>query len=118
MITVYHNPRCSKSREALALVEGSPSVAGGDLQIIEYLKTPPTLAELKRLHKLLGVPVRDMIRSNETEYTELGLNDASLTDSELLAAIARHPKLLQRPIVVNGDKAVIARPPALANEVL
>ncbi|AJC20366.1 arsenate reductase (glutaredoxin) [Pandoraea pulmonicola] len=118
MITVYHNPRCSKSREALALVEGSPSVGGGDLQIIEYLKTPPTLADLKRLHKLLDVPVREMIRSNETEYTELGLNDPSLTDGELLAAIAKHPKLLQRPIVVNGDKAVIARPPALANDVL
>ncbi|MGC7405586.1 arsenate reductase (glutaredoxin) [Pandoraea pneumonica] len=118
MITVYHNPRCSKSREALALVEGSPAVGGSDLQIIEYLKTPPKAAELKRLQKLLGVPVRDMIRSNETEYTELGLSDKELTDDELLAAIAKHPKLLQRPIVVNGDKAVIARPPELVNEVL
>ncbi|WP_353191866.1 arsenate reductase (glutaredoxin) [Pandoraea pnomenusa] len=118
MITVYHNPRCSKSREALALVEGSPDVGGSDLQIIEYLKTPPTVAELKRLHKLLGVPVRDMIRSNEAEYAELGLADASLSDDALLGAIAKHPKLLQRPIVVNGDKAVIARPPELANNVL
>ncbi|MFJ2995264.1 arsenate reductase (glutaredoxin) [Pandoraea sp. NPDC087047] len=118
MITVYHNPRCSKSREALALVEGSPAVGGSDLQIIEYLKTPPTLAELKRLHKLLGVPVREMIRSNETEFAELGLADTALTDDALLAAVAKHPKLLQRPIVVNGDKAVIARPPELANDVL
>ncbi|VVE19637.1 arsenate reductase [Pandoraea eparura] len=118
MITVYHNPRCSKSREALALVEGSPAVGGSDLQIIEYLKTPPTLADLKRLHKLLGVPVREMIRSNEAEYAELGLADAAMTDDALLAAVAAHPKLLQRPIVVNGDKAVIARPPELANDVL
>jgi len=118
MITVYHNPRCSKSREALALVEGSSAVGGSDLQIIEYLKTPPTLAELKRLHKLLGVPVREMIRSNEAEYAELGLADTALTDDALLAAVAKHPKLLQRPIVVNGDKAVIARPPELANNVL
>lgn len=118
MITVYHNPRCSKSREALALVEGSPAVGGSDLQIIEYLKTPPTLADLKRLHKLLGVPVREMIRSNEAEYAELGLADAAMTDDALLAAVAAHPKLLQRPIVVNGDNAVIARPPELANDVL
>jgi arsenate reductase len=116
MITVYHNPRCSKSREALALVEHSP--AGGDLQIIEYLKTPPTLADLKALHKLLGVPVREMIRSNETEFSELGLADASLGDDALLAAVAEHPKLLQRPIVVNDKKAVIARPPELVNDVL
>ena len=118
MITVYHNPRCSKSREALALVEGSPDVGGSDLQVIEYLKTPPTLADLKRLHRLLGVPVREMIRSNETEYAELGLADAALTDDALLEAVAHHPKLLQRPIVVNGTKAVIARPPSLANSVL
>ncbi|MDN4576434.1 arsenate reductase (glutaredoxin) [Pandoraea cepalis] len=118
MITVYHNPRCSKSREALALVEGSPAVGGSDLQIIEYLKTPPTLADLKRLHNLLGVPVREMIRSNETEYAELGLADAAMTDDALLAVVAAHPKLLQRPIVVNGDKAVIARPPELASQVL
>ncbi|VVE66038.1 arsenate reductase (glutaredoxin) [Pandoraea anapnoica] len=116
MITVYHNPRCSKSREALALVEGSP--AGHDLQIVEYLKTPPTLAELKRLHQLLGMPVREMIRSNETEFAELGLGDTALSDDALLAAVARHPKLLQRPIVVNGNKAVIARPPELVSSVL
>ena len=118
MITVYHNPRCSKSREALALVEGSPAVGGSDLKIIEYLKTPPTLADLKRLHNLLGVPVREMIRSNETEYAELGLGDTAMTDDALLDAVATHPKLLQRPIVVNGDKAVIARPPELASQVL
>ncbi|VVE89001.1 arsenate reductase (glutaredoxin) [Pandoraea bronchicola] len=118
MITVYHNPRCSKSREALALVEGSSAVGGSDLQIIEYLKTPPKLAELKRLHTLLDVPVREMIRSNEAEYAALGLADTALTDDALLAAVAEHPKLLQRPIVVNGDKAVIARPPELASSVL
>lgn len=116
MITVYHNPRCSKSREALALVEGS--LAGKPLQIIEYLKTPPTLADLKHLHTLLGVPVREMLRSNETEFAELGLADTALSDDELLAAVAEHPKLLQRPIVVNGKKAVIARPPELVNGVL
>lgn len=118
MITIYHNPRCSKSREALALVVGSPAVGGSDVQIIEYLKTPPGVADLKRLHALLGVPVREMIRSNEAEYDELGLADTSLSDAKLLEAIAAHPKLLQRPIVVNGKRAVIARPPELVEQVL
>lgn len=117
MVTIYHNPRCSKSREALALLEGSPA-AGGGVEIVEYLKTPPTLAQLQQLHKLLNVPVREMIRSGETEYAELGLSDTTLSDDKLLAAIAAHPKLLQRPIVINGKRAVIARPPTLVDNVL
>lgn len=118
MITVYHNPRCSKSREACALIETACAASGEDVTVIEYLKMPPTLAELKSLHTRLGVPVRDMLREGETEYAELGLSNASLSDNDLLAAIVAHPKLLQRPIVVRGEHAVIARPPERVKEVL
>jgi arsenate reductase len=110
MITIYHNPRCSKSRAACALV--TEGLAGDEkVTLVEYLKTPPTLDELEQLHALLGVPARWMIRDNEAPYRELGLADASLSDDALLQAIAAHPILLQRPIVVRGKRAVIGRPP-------
>ncbi|GAB3630366.1 arsenate reductase [Pandoraea terrae] len=118
MITMYHNPRCSKSREAYALLEAAHAAGGDAVTVIDYLKTPPTLDELKRLHKLLGVPVREMLRDGEDEYNTLGLADGSLADDALLAAVAAHPKLLQRPIVVHGKRAVIARPPERVREVL
>lgn len=109
-LTIYHNPRCSKSREALALLEGQ----GLAPTVVEYLKTPPTLAELEALQARLGLDAREMLRSGEDEYKSLGLADASLSDKQLLAAIAAHPRLLQRPIVVRGERALIARPPELA----
>lgn len=111
MITIYHNPRCSKSRGACELLDDAVKASGETVTVIEYLKTPPTFDELKRLQRLLGVPVRDMLRDGEAEYAELGLANPSLDDDALLRAIAAHPKLLQRPVVVRGDKAVIARPP-------
>lgn len=114
MLTIYHNPRCSKSREALSLAEQFASRQGIQLEVIEYLKTPPTIAQLLDLHRQLGGPVRDMIRSNEDEYTELDLAHADETG--LLAAIAVNPKLLQRPIVVYKDRAAIGRPPERLNE--
>lgn len=110
MITIYHNPRCSKSRATCELVS-SANAANEPVEVIEYLKTPLTVEQLKSLHALLGGPLRDMMRSNETEYAELGLNAASTTDDQRYAAIASYPILLQRPIVVRNGRAVIGRPP-------
>ncbi|WP_027820387.1 arsenate reductase (glutaredoxin) [Paraburkholderia bannensis] len=109
MITIYHNPRCSKSRASCELVTSS-NAANEPVEVIEYLKTPLTVEQLKSLHALLGGPLRDMMRTNETEYAELGL-DASTSDDQLYEAIAKHPILLQRPIVVRNGRAVIGRPP-------
>ncbi len=103
---LYHNPRCSKSRQALEILR----TAGIEPRIIEYLKTPPSVAELRRLN----LPARDLVRDNEDEFAQLKLADAS--EADLLAAIARYPILLQRPIVVHGDRAIVARPPELARE--
>lgn len=118
MITIYHNPRCSKSRETLALVQAAAERLGETVEVVEYLKTPPALATLQALHAGLAVPVRQMIRDNEAIYQELGLGDASLSDAELLAAVADHPLLLQRPIVVRGKRAVIGRPPQTVQDLL
>lgn len=111
MITIYHNPRCSKSRETLALVESVAQRLGETVEVVEYLKTPPTLSTLRQLHTMLGVPVREMIRDGEAVYKELDLADPGLTDTELLAAVADNPILLQRPVVVRDRRAVIGRPP-------
>lgn len=106
-ITLYHNPRCSKSRRALALLKER----AGNIRLINYLETPPDAAELKRLSKQLGLSVREMLRSNEAVYRELNLGDSNLGEDDLLRAIAEHPILLQRPIAVAGEHAVIGRPP-------
>lgn len=111
MITIYHNPRCSKSRGACELVNHRLSDIEEPLKIVEYMKEPPTIADLKALHEMLGGSVRDMIRDNELPYAELGLADPSLSDDRLYEAIAAHPILLQRPIVVRDGRAVIGRPP-------
>ncbi|MET3212605.1 UNVERIFIED_ORG: arsenate reductase [Burkholderia territorii] len=114
MITIYHNPRCSKSRETLALVE-SLNTTGAPLNVVEYLKTPPTVEEVETLHRQLGRPVRDMLRDGEEPYKTLNLARADLSDAEAYAAIAVHPILLQRPIVVYRGKAAIGRPPESVN---
>lgn len=111
MITIYHNPRCSKSRETLALVKAAALRLGESLQVVEYLQTPPDLATLVMLRELLALPARAMIREGEAPYSELGLDDETLDDAFLLDAVARHPVLLQRPLVVRGERAVIGRPP-------
>ena len=110
MITIYHNPRCSKSRETLALVE-TLNTTGTPVNVVEYLKTPPTVEELEALHRQLGRPVRDMLRDGEDPYKTLDLARADLTDAQAYEAIAAHPVLLQRPIVVYRGKAAIGRPP-------
>ncbi|MDW8342942.1 MAG: arsenate reductase (glutaredoxin) [Verrucomicrobiae bacterium] len=102
---LYHNPRCSKSRAALALMRER----GIEPHVIEYLKTPPTLPELRQLRRQLGLPVREMVRCDEPLYRKLNLDNAD--DEALLAAIAHHPILLQRPILAWGNRAVIGRPP-------
>jgi arsenate reductase len=111
MITIYHNPRCSKSRAACELITSTHNGASEAIEIVEYLKHPLTVEQLKQLNAQLGCTVREMIRDNEAEYKELQLADTTLTDSQLYEALAKHPILLQRPIVVRNGRAVIGRPP-------
>lgn len=114
MITLYHNPRCSKSREALALLEAK----GQEPRIVRYLDTPPDAATLKNLLKSLGISARELLRSKEPEYTELGLDDPKLSEAKLIAAMVAHPRLIERPIAVDGKRAVIGRPPEKVLELL
>lgn len=111
MITVYHNPRCSKSRGACELISDVYNPSNEPVEIVEYLRTPLSVAQLKQLNQMLGCAVREMIRDSEPDYKELGLADPSLTDDQLYEAIAEHPIMLQRPIVVRNGRAVIGRPP-------
>ncbi len=115
MITIYHNPRCSKSRETLALLE-TLNTSGAPINVVEYLKAAPSVEQLQTLHRQLGRPVHDMLRDNEEPYKTLNLARADLTDAEAYEAIAAHPILLQRPIVVFNDKAAIGRPPEAVRE--
>jgi len=105
-ISIYHNPKCSKSRQALELLKEK----GYDPDVIEYLKTPPDAATLKLLLKKLGIGPRQVLRTKEAEYRELGLDDTGLSDEQIIDAIVNTPKLLERPIVVRGNQAAIGRP--------
>lgn len=111
MITIYHNPRCSKSRGACELITSAYNKANEPTEIVEYLKQPLTVAQLKQLNAQLGCSVREMIRDTEAEYKDLHLSDPALSDAQLYEALAMHPILLQRPIVVRNGRAVIGRPP-------
>lgn len=106
MITLYHNPRCSKSREALALLEQYAK----PFQVVEYLQTPLNEATLVELLRKLDLTAGDVIRTKEEEFKQLGLDRNNVTEQQLLNAIVKHPRLLERPIVVVGDKAAIGRP--------
>ncbi len=106
MIVIYHNPRCSKSREALAFLEAQ----GQPFQVVDYLKTPLDLATLNSIAAKLQQPVRELVRSKEPEFKALGLDNADITEQQLLLAIARHPRLLERPVVVKDNQAAIGRP--------
>jgi len=107
MITIYHNPRCSKSREALALLEQH---SDEPLTVINYMKTPPTSTELAEILARLNIPARNLLRTKEAEYTKLQLSNAALTEQQLIKAMTEHPKLIERPIVINGERAAIGRP--------
>ncbi|HPE61111.1 MAG: arsenate reductase (glutaredoxin) [Thiothrix sp.] len=104
---IYHNPRCSKSRQTLALLEQQ----GIEPRIIRYLDTPPDVATLEQLLNLLGLSPRELMRKGEDEYQMLGLDDPQLSDAQLIAAMVQHPRLIERPIVVHNGKATIGRPP-------
>lgn len=106
-IVIYHNPRCSKSRSTLQLLADR----GIHPVVVEYLKAPPTVEELKILLGKLGMTPRQLLRKSEAVYKELGLDDTRLPDDALIKAMAEHPVLIERPIVVSGDKAALGRPP-------
>lgn len=107
MITIYHNPKCSKSRETLDLMRSK----GHDPRVVEYLKTPPAPGELDAICQALNKEPRDIVRTKEDAYRDLNLQDKPLTRAQWLETIAANPILLERPIVVNGKKAAIGRPP-------
>ena len=107
IISIYHNPECSKSRAALVLlVENDVSP-----KIIYYLETPPSIEDLKPLLRKLGLQLQDIIRSSEDDFDALGLGDETLSEEIVLDLLQKHLHLLQRPIVIKGDSAIIARPP-------
>lgn len=107
MVALYHNPRCSKSRDALSLLRDK----GIEPQVILYLETPPDAKTLKVLLGKLGIGARDLLRKGEDAYKELNLADETLSEAALIKAMADNPKLIERPIAILGDKAVIGRPP-------
>ena len=105
-ITIYHNPKCGTSRNTLALIRDN----GFEPQVIEYLKTPPTRAELMALLQDMGLGVRDILREKEAVYSELGLANTALSDAQLLDALEQHPILMQRPIVRSAMGVRLCRP--------
>lgn len=113
-LTLYHNPRCSKSRGALQLLEAR----GLTPTIVRYLETPPSAAQLQQLLGKLGIGARQLLRSGEEEYRTLNLAEPGLSDAQLIEAMVKHPKLIERPILIAGDKAVIGRPPEKVLELL
>ncbi len=113
-VRLYHNPLCSKSRGALALLHAH----GIEPTTIPYLEQPPSSDELRQLLQLLGLVPRALLRIDEPEYTTLGLDDAGLDNEALIAAMAAYPRLIERPIFIHGDRAVIGRPPERILELL
>lgn len=114
MVTIYHNPRCSKSRQTLALLEER----GIEPEIVLYLETPPDEKALKTLLKKLGKSPRDILRKSEDAYRENNLGDPAISDEALVSAMIQNPKLIERPIVVNGKKAALGRPPEAVLDIL
>lgn len=113
-ITIYHNPRCSKSRAALELLNSDDC----EPEIIEYLDTPPSRETLEALLDMLGMEPRELIRTHEKEYQEAGLENPDLSRADLIAAMIKHPRLIERPIVVKDGKAAIGRPPEKVLDIL
>lgn len=113
MLKIYHNPRCTKSRETLAIIEN----AGADVEIVEYLKEVPSVAELTELIDKLGITPQQLLRKSEPVFKE-HFKGKTLTDKEWIEAMVDNPKLIERPIVVKGAKAVLGRPPENVNDLL
>ncbi len=111
---IYHNPRCSKSRETLALLEEKGECA----TVVEYLDTPPSKEELGQILDMLGIEPEAIVRKKEALFKELGLNAKALSRDEWLETLTTHPKLIERPIVVKNGKAAIGRPPSLVLDIL
>lgn len=107
MVRIFHNARCSKSRATLALLEQR----GETVEVINYLEQPPSASELAILLQQLGMSPRELMRSGEADYQELGLDSPALDDASLIAAMVEHPNLIERPIVVANGRAALGRPP-------
>ncbi|RLE17230.1 MAG: arsenate reductase (glutaredoxin) [Acidobacteria bacterium] len=112
-VIIWHNPRCSKSRQGLALIEEQ----GIEPTIVRYLEEPPSAEELDRVLNLMGKAPRDLMRRKESIYKELGLDDDNLTRSQLIVAMSENPKLIERPVVINGRRAALGRPPEAILEI-
>lgn len=113
-VIIYHNPRCSKSRQTLALLEER----GIEPAIVKYLEETPSAEELKSVLTKLGISARDLLRKKEAEYKEAGLDDASLSEDQVIAKMIEFPRLIERPIVIKGDAARIGRPPESVLEIV
>ena len=113
-VTIYHNPRCSKSRKALEILHEK----GLDVEVIEYLKTPPDKQTLERLLTGLGLEPRQLMRTGESVYKELGLDNPVLSRDDLIDYMINNPILIERPVVVEGSRVVIGRPPENVLEIL
>ena len=114
MTRILHNPRCSKSRETLALLKDN----GIEPIVVEYLKDTPDSAQIAEIIDLLGVQPRDIMRTGEKTYKEMGLDDPDLSDDVLIEAMVDHPILIERPIVIKDGKAAIGRPPVKVLDIL
>lgn len=113
MITIYHNPRCRKSREGLQIVQES----GQEFQIREYLKEVPSIEELRSVISLLGIAPIDLVRKNEAIWKE-NFKGKTLSDDQIIQAMVENPKLIERPIVINNDRAIVGRPPENINQII
>ena len=113
-IKIFHNPRCSKSRQTLELLQANSAQA----EIVEYLKTPPSIEELQQILDMLGLQPRELMRTREAEYKENHLDDESLSREQLIQAMVKFPKLIERPIVIKNGRAAIGRPPEKVLEIL
>lgn len=111
-LTIYHNPRCSKSRQTLAILQEK----NADYSVVEYLTTPPSKAELKRILGLLGMKAHDIVRKKEAK--EAGLDISAMNEADLIAAMVKTPVIIERPIIVGADKAVMGRPPENVNSLI
>jgi arsenate reductase (glutaredoxin) len=113
-VTIYHNPKCSKSRQTIELL----GAKGITPTIIEYIKIPPTVKKLKEILSQLGIAPRDLMRKKEDAYKELELANPSLSDKDLIAFMVEHPILIERPIVIANGKAALGRPPEQVLDIL